>query len=142
MNAPFKSLLLFVVLLLFICSCKQNTKTEHLPPNKKLISFKSKLAFTSDDLDKLDTNLYKKIISNRFNKETDTIRYSKGKIYISYLKATSGCSEYVGDIKFNKDTLKLLLNNASDTVCSERNVCRVIYEIENKRNKSYLIEKD
>ena len=44
-------------------------------------------------------------------------------------------------VRTNKETLKLLLINASGVVCTEENSCRVIYEIENKENIKYTVVK-
>ena len=135
-----KKLFLFGPISLFIVySCRQEMK--HTSPNGRLLSFQSKLIYTVDDLEKLDNNVYQGIRSDNFNSKTDTVKYFKGEIYISYLRTTSGCSEYTGDIQFNKDTIKLLVINASDIVCSEENAWRVVYEIENKDNKKYVIQK-
>jgi hypothetical protein len=130
----------FVILACLVFSCQRNA-SKHPPPNKRLLSFQSKFTYSADEVEKLNRNVFKEIISPDFNKKTDTIKYRSGKIYISYLKATSGCSTYKGDVQFNKDTLKLLLNG-SDTVCTEMVVWRMIFQIENKGNRYYRIRKD
>jgi hypothetical protein len=78
-------------------------------------------------------------MSDSFSKKTDTIRYDKGMIYISYLRATDASSKINGDIEFVKDTVKLIAT--SDLVATEQNVDRMIYKIENRGNKRYFIKK-
>ena len=132
---------ILVILTLLTFSCKQKDASKHPPPNKRLLSFKSKFIYSADEVEELDSNVSKKIFSPNFNKNTDTVKYLKGRIYISYLTPTAGCSTYKGDVQFNKDTLKLLLNS-SDTVCTEVVVWRMIFQIENKGNRHYRIQKD
>jgi hypothetical protein len=132
----------FFVSLFSICSCIRGNKVKHTSQNKKLLSSQSKFTYGADDVEKLDSAIYNGIASYSLNKKTDTIKYLKGEIYISCLRITSGCSEYIGDIQFNKDTIKLITINTSDTVCSESNVWRIIYKIANKDNKRYIIKKD
>jgi hypothetical protein len=57
------------------------------------------------------------------------------------LRNAAGCAQYVGDIKINKDTLQLLLINTSGIVCTEENTWGIVYEIENKDNRKYIVEK-
>ena len=131
--------LLTFTAIFFSGSCAQ--KPIQHQQNPRLISFQAKAAYNADEIDTLNSNTYQRIISNKFNNRTDTITYLKGKIYISYLRATSGCSDYIGDIQFNKDTIELLIKNKSDTVCSERRVSRLVYSISNKDNKQYYTKK-
>ena len=88
----------------------------------------------------LDTATFKKIMSNQFNPKTDTIKYYPNKIYISYLRVLPSCAKYSGNIEFRKDTLSLLMENLSETVCTEEDCLWVVYEIENKENKKYMID--
>ena len=105
------------------------------------MAFSAKLVYTIDSLEKLDNKIYQAISSSDFNSKTDTIVYLKNKIYISFLRNATGCADYVGNVKINKDTLKLLFINISDVVCSEENTWRLVYEIKNADNKKYIIAK-
>jgi hypothetical protein len=136
-------LILTISFLLFNYSCRQasNTKSEKIIKDKRLLAFNSKIIYTVDSLEKLDNKTNHAIASSDFNPKTDTIKYLKNKIWISYLRNASGCADYAGDIKFNKDTINLLFVNTSNIVCAEVDTWRVFYEIENKDNKRYVIVK-
>jgi hypothetical protein len=114
-------------------SCKQpsSTTSNKVKKDNCLLTFTAKMIYTVDSLEKLDNKLYQAISSSDFNSKTDTIFYLKNKIHISYLKNAEGCADYVGDIKINKDTLKLLFINISVVVCAEENTWRLVYEIQN-----------
>ena len=94
-----------------------------------------------DDIAKMEERRYRKIVSKDFNRETDTIKYQHGKIYVSYLRVAAGCAAYYGDLSFRGDTIRLLLLNKGDVVCAEQDIHRVVYEIDNKDGKKYLLEK-
>lgn len=139
-----KQLLTLTILFLVITfSCRQpdTTSTDKIEKDKRLLTYNAKMIYTVDSLEKLDNKIYQAIVSSAFNSKTDTIGYLKNKIRISYLRNAAGCAHYVGDIKINKDTLKLLLINTSGIVCTEENTSRVVYEIENKDNRKYIVEK-
>ena len=128
------------VLVLFV-SCGQNNSKHIAEPNRRLANFKIYLVYTVDSLELLDSKVNQAINSKEFNSKTDTIKYINDKIYISFLTTATGCANYTGDIKFTQDTIKLLLINKLETVCSEQDCYRLVYEIENKNNKKYIIAK-
>jgi hypothetical protein len=137
MKIDLRATLLFTVIL--FCSCKQ--RQSPLSHNKRLLSFKSEFKYSADEIEKLDTNILRGITADNFNTKTDTIEYLKGEIYISCLRSTAGCSEYAGDVQFDKDTITLLANSISGISCTEMEVRRMIYTIENKDNRNYFIKK-
>ena len=94
-----------------------------------------------DSLVLLGNKFYRNVNSNNFNPQTDTIKYLPNKIYVSFLRLAAGCASYRGDIEFNQDTVHLLLINKLETVCTEEDCYRVIYEIENNSNKKYTLQK-
>ena len=94
-----------------------------------------------DGLVAIGNKFYRTVNSDAFNSKTDTIKYFKNKIYISFLRLATGCADYAGNIKFNQDTLKLLLVNKLETVCTEQDCYRVVYQIENKNNIKYILQK-
>lgn len=94
-----------------------------------------------DDLGEMETKKYQKIMSDAFNQETDTIKYLGNKIYVSYLRAATGCADYYGDISFKDDTINLLFKNKGDIVCTEQDVYRVNYEIANNDRKKFIFKK-
>lgn len=94
-----------------------------------------------DDLGEMERKKYQKIMSDDFNRETDTIKYLGSKIYVSYLRATTGCADHYGDISYKGDTINLLLKNKSNIVCTERDVYRVTYEIANSDRKKFILKK-
>jgi hypothetical protein len=138
-----QQLIFSILFLVFTCSCNQSntTASDKVKKDKYLLAFTAKMIYTVDSLEKLDNKIYQAINSSVFNPKTDTIDYRKNKIHISYLRNAAGCADYVGDIKINKDTLKLLLINTSCVVCTEENTWRLVYEIENKDNRKYVITK-
>jgi hypothetical protein len=156
-----QTLLLIPVLLLLVISCTSNENTddtvnngelvstsENLPtpktpftPNSRLLNFSISIVNTIGDMESRDSVRYKEIFSKYLVATTDTIRYLKQRIYISCIKPAGGCAEYKGDLVFRNDTIVLLLKNISEISCAEIEEWRVIYEIENKDNKKYVIRK-
>jgi hypothetical protein len=131
---------LFVILLLFSTSaCKQNRSTKKSMPNNRLLSFHAKLVFDADDVPKIGTDTLRKLESDDLNPNTDTVKYLNGRIYISFLRVTSGCANYKGDLVFKKDTLVPTVN--SDTVCSEQNIYRFTFLVKDLNNQKYFIKK-
>lgn len=130
--------------IILVYSCKQNFNSNELKnfvPNKNLLKFHSKMIYSVDSLQNLNEKQYQAIDADNFNPQTDTVKYLKDKIYISYLRNAAGCAKYAGDIQYNTDTIKLILKNLTGVVCAEENCWRVIYEIENKGNRKYIIKK-
>ena len=84
---------------------------------------------------------YKRIYSENFNPKTDTIRYEKDLIYISYLSIVNGCAEYVGDIEIKNDSLILNLRDIGEISCTEQRCDRLIFKIKNLEDKKYKIKK-
>lgn len=134
--------LLLLMTLLFTAACIRQNKITQVVQNKRLLNSRSKFTYGADSVERLDSNVYNGITAQSLNKKTDTIIYRNNEIYISCLKITNGCSEYVGDIQFDKDTLKLIVINTSDRVCSESNIWRITYRIANSLNKRYIIKKE
>ena len=99
------------------------------------------MIYSQDSLQYIKASLYQAICDSSFNPYTDTIKYLQRKIYISFLRNAAGCANYKGNIDIREDTIKLLLENLSEEVCSEENCWRLIYEIENNGNKRYVIKK-
>lgn len=76
-----------------------------------------------------------------FYPETDTIKYRKDTLYVSYLTYVNACAGYSGDIEIRNDSLILKANIVSDEVCSSGRIDRFIYKIHNPDNKKYKIIK-
>jgi hypothetical protein len=110
-------------------------------PDARLLAFRATQIYSADQMEKLGSHLNTAIDTDKLNKETDTIHYTGGKIYISCLKAAAGCAQYQGDISFSGDTLQLKLVQVSDLVCTEVNIWRCVYEIENTNNQQFIIKK-
>jgi len=96
---------------------------------------------TMDDIVKLDHRAYQKLQSNEFNKKTDTIRFDKEIIYISYLSIVNGCADYSGDIEIKKDSIFLKLNNINGIECTEQRCDRLIFKIRNPNKEKYKVVK-
>lgn len=135
------TLAVLVSALSYSCTERTSTKSNKIKRDKRLLTFSAKMIYTVDSLEKLDNKIYQAISSQTFNSKTDTIVYLKNKIRVSFLRNAEGCAEYVGDVKFNKDTLKLLFINASGVYCTEENTWRLVYEIQNTNNRKYIVEK-
>lgn len=123
---------------LVYCSGKSEPKP---PVHEQLIRFHSTWVYDMDDLAKMEARKYRKKFSVDFNPKTDTIRYERDRIYVSYLRAAAGCADYYGTIRFRGDTIELLFVNKSDVVCAETDIYRVVYEIDNKEGKKYTLQK-
>jgi hypothetical protein len=135
------SIRLLIILLLFV-SCKQkNNSSNTIEISKRLGHFTIHRIYDMGSLALLGNKFYQSLNSKNFNPETDTIKYLPNKIYISFLRLATGCASYTGNVEFNQDTIHLLLINKLETVCSEQDCYRVIYEVENKSNKKYIIQK-
>lgn len=116
------------------------TKSEFVP-HERLISFSSDFVMEIDSLFKLDSTLFREIHSENFFDKTDTIQFNNDEIYISYLGLINTCGDYVGDIRFERDTIVLDLINMRDYVCTSLTCYRIRFRIKNKGNKKYNIEK-
>jgi hypothetical protein len=55
------------------------------------------------------------------------------------LRATDASSKIKGNIQFSCDTIKLIA--FADTIATEENVERMVYNIDNKDNRKYIIKK-
>ncbi len=110
-------------------------------PNERIIAFKFAESFTDDQISKISGDDFVILESKNFNPKTDTIKYTKNEIYISYLDALTGCVQYGGDIIIKNDSLILHLIPLNDIACTEMTVDRMIYRIKNPKNIRYKIGK-
>lgn len=128
--------LIFLIGLLI--SCEKKAKFIR---NDNLLEFQSLTIMDMDELVDSGEENYQKLNSEKFNLKTDTIRYKKDVIYISYLSIVNGCGQYVGNIEMKNDSILLKLVDTVGIACTEQRVDRLIYKIKNSENKKYLIKK-
>jgi len=119
------------------CGTKYSISGTH----DRLLDFQSKTVMDMDDLIEAEEVFYKNLTSDKFNPKTDTIRFDKDVIYISYLSLVNGCSKYKGDIEVNADSIILELKNINGIECTEQRCDRLIFKIKNPENKKYKIKK-
>lgn len=134
----------FMILMFSLASCGNSVKKEDKAIrniHQRLISFKDSTVMEVDSIASLDSNFLKKLSSEDLNEQTDTIFYSSGEIYVSFLLIVNGCTRYGGNIDFKKDTLFLKLDELSDTACTEVRCDRLVYKISNPKNEKYIIKK-
>lgn len=123
-----------LLLIIIFAACNTSDYKRH----KRLIRFSSRYAMEPENIDE---KKYKAISSEKFNPKTDTIKYLKGRIYISYLGLVNGCGEHKGAIRFSGDSLFVDAVNVSDIACTSEICDRLVFMIENKQNKRYKIVK-
>ena len=124
--------LLLLFILLAACNTSGNKRHE------RLISYEARF-FGEPGL--MDEKIYRAISGEKFYSKTDTIKYLKGRIYISYLGLLNGCGEHKGAIRFKGDSLFVDAVNVSDEACASETCDRLIFVIENKQNKRFKIVK-
>jgi hypothetical protein len=64
-------------------------------------------------------------------------KYSGKKIYINEVIGVNACGEYEGYIEFKGDSIYLIQDNKSFTMCASKAFVRVKYVIDNPENKKY-----
>lgn len=146
-----KNKLFYFISILMITSCthkksiKENLSEKDtlkgFKPNESVIAFKFTESLTDEQILKITGDDFVILQSKKFNPKTDTIKYTKNEIYISYLDALTGCVEYGGDIIIKNDSLILNLIPLNDIACTEMTVDRMIYRIKNPKNIRYKIGK-
>lgn len=109
--------------------------------NSRLLNFKIEQINTIGDLYSRDSIRYNEIFSKDLVPGTDTVRYSRQKIFVTCIRPANGCAEYNGDLRIQNDTITLLLKNISGDGCKEMEEWRTTYQIENRDNKKYIIQK-
>jgi hypothetical protein len=120
----------------------EDTKIKDFKPNPTIAKFKIIGGiYSEEEIAKMEFKTQWYLNEKEFNSKTDTIKYLKDKIYISYLTFNNGCAENAGDYKIKGDSLIINLVNLRDYVCTERICDRVIFEIKNPENKKYKIAK-
>ncbi|MES2284835.1 MAG: hypothetical protein V4547_04035 [Bacteroidota bacterium] len=117
------------------------TKKQEIKINDQLLDFQSWTVMSVDELVEAGEQTYKGANSKQFNSKTDTIRFDKDIIYISYLSIVNGCGQYGGDIEVKADSIILKLNNLGGIECTEQRCDRLIFKIKNTENKEYKIKK-
>lgn len=128
-----------IILVLFLSACE--TKKQEYKINDRIVGFQSYTVMSMDSILATGEKNYKLIYSERFNPKTDTIRYEKDLIYISYLSIVNGCAEYCGDLEIKNDSLILKLRNIGENECTEQRCDRLVFKIKNFENKKYKIKK-
>lgn len=128
-----------VILVFFLSACA--TKKPENKINDRLVDFQSYTVMSMDSILAIGEKNYKLIYSEKFNPKTDTIRYEKDLIYISYLSIVNGCAEYCGDLEIKNDSLFLKLINIGELECTEQRCDRLVFMINNFENKKYKIIK-
>ncbi|MCZ8089125.1 MAG: hypothetical protein O9282_04025 [Flavobacterium sp.] len=135
-----KKIFFYFFTALIIISCGNKIPEEtfiEFKPSKDVISFEI-VKFVNDEYrDKRPDSLFTK----NFDPKTDTIKFYKNEIYISYLAGLTGCVEYGGDIEVENDTLFLKLVRINNMACTEFNIGRLVYKIRNSKNLQYKIAK-
>lgn len=111
--------LLFIILIVFLSSCSLQ--------NSNLISYNSE--YLGED------EKYYDQVSEKINP-----KYDNGKIYISEIIAVNACGDYEGDIEIVKDSIYLIQDNSSFTLCSSQQFVKVEYIINNPRGKKYKFD--
>lgn len=139
--------LLFIFIISIICCCtnssvrkSDNNKVVKIPKNERLIFFRNKQIMNSEEMSRKSEREFQQLheISN-FHFDTDTIKYVKDTIKISFLLCVNACESYTGDIEFRKDSLILKRINTGDILCMSERVDRIIYQIYNPMNQKYNI---
>lgn len=130
---------IIIILAFFLYAC--DTNKQEYKTNDRLIDFKSFSVMSMDSLIESGEANYKLIYSEKFNPKTDTIRYDKDLIYISYLSIVNGCAEYGGDLEIKNDTIFLKLRDIGEISCTEQGCDRLVFKIKNLEYKKYKIKK-
>lgn len=121
-------------------SCKKEIPEQtfiDFKPNEKVISFKIAAILNDKYSEKLPDSLF----SRGFDPKTDTIKYEKKEIYISYLAGLTGCVKYDGDVETKKDSLLLKLVTINNVACTELDIARIVFRIKNPKNEKYKFGK-
>jgi len=127
-----------ILLIGLLASCQK--KTEFIP-NENLIEYRSSIIMEMDELVESGEENYRVLNSEKFNLKTDTIRYEKDIIYVSYLSIVNGCGKYAGDVEIKNDSIHLKLVDIVGIACTEQRVDRLRYKIKNSENKKYILKK-
>jgi hypothetical protein len=122
-----------IVIFLCVFCCFACQQKESFIQNTKLIGFKSV------SLSELDDEKYDSLKIELDKKHID-IRYINDVIYISHLRETDACSRYKGNIEFKGDTIKLMYELVSDTICTSLVINKLTYLIDNPQKTKYKIK--
>ena len=138
--------------ILFI-SCKQKSETfeevnydelrvKDFKTNSNIEKFKIISGIYSEEqIAKMDEKTQWFLNEPTFNPKTDTIKYLKNSIYISYLTFNNGCDDLAGNFIKKGDSIKIKLVNLNGYTCTERICDRVLIQIKNYENKKFKITK-
>jgi hypothetical protein len=122
-----------------IISCGKKAPEEtfiDFKPNENVISCKIRIVN-----DKYPDKSPDSLFAKNFDPKTDTIKFNEKEIYISYITDLTGCVKYGGDVEVKKDSLLLKLVRINNIACTELNIARVVYRINNPKNMKYKIAK-
>lgn len=148
-----KKATIILTISIFLFSCKKKLDTfdtvnldslriKNFKPNPKIKKFKIISGiYNEEQIAKMDEKTTWYLNEPTFNPKTDTIKYLKNSIYISYLTFNNSCDELAGDFIEKGDSLKINLVNLNGYTCTERICDRVILKINNPENKKYKITK-
>lgn len=132
-----KVCMIIYTMVVFSCS-----NQEPIKKHDQLISFKSLFIMDMEDIFERPETEYQKLTDNiNFYPETDTIKYFKDTIYISYLTYVNACADYSGDIEIRNDSLILKAKNILGQECASGRIDRFTYKIYNPDNKNFTIIK-
>ena len=130
--------IVFILLIGLLISCEKEAK---FIPNENLVDFQRHTIMDMDELVDSGEENYLILNSEKFNSNTDTIRFENGFIYVSYLSIVNGCGQYAGNIEIKNDSIFLKLVDTVGIACAEQRVDRLVYKIKNNGNKKYEIKK-
>jgi hypothetical protein len=99
--------------------------------NENLLYFNFELIKDIDIYDKKEPELYK--LDNL------KVSYIEDVIYISGIINTNACDNYLGNIKFRKNELILLLKNNSNEPCMSNSKFKIRVLIKNSSKKKYNV---
>lgn len=122
----------YCVLILIILSCKGNNLEENNPViNKKVLFFKDTFLTENGD----DT-LYDKL-EKRIKERKIEVRYLNDLIYVSFIDYSNACSENYGDILIKNHTIKLLIKQKNNLVCTSTSIRRFSFIINNYKEEKF-----
>lgn len=114
-----------------------DSKTKEEKIHEKLLGFRTQF------LGELGDDNYDWLEQKVKNGQID-IQYLKDTIQVSYITELNACGRYVGNLEIRNDTVKLRINEVSDTVCTSLIIEEVTFLIETSdmTNKVFLKDPD